>query len=172
MINYFKECWKASLLFWGEVNTSSNYYNDPYGGATNQVSHFALGAVVVWATCLVWAATWGEMPYKIPMWLILCGIYAVVVEYYIQKWNGADSAYDTMFFSSGAAVPFISLSEIGTIKNGVVHLSGSNVLAAKDGIILVLDYKASLPILIFTVIALATYVMPRAIQKYVKEREQ
>ncbi len=141
------EVWRA---FWGELNTPDDFHDKPYEGGMNQAVHWIMGGIAVITICLVWAITYGEMPYKIPTWCAVTGGYALIIEYWRQGWNGADSVRDTYFFGLGAALPLVSLSEVAfrpeikLVPNAVEGLIGIGV----------------------TVLSLAVYVYPRARRKW------
>ena len=139
----------ASL--WAEINHPSTYLADPYGAAVNQLGHVALGAFTVSAVCVIWQLVFGEMPYRVPTWLILTAGYAVLIEWAIQGWSRADSLIDTAFVALGFLIPLASFKEVGRYR---------------DGVTLYLDAPVSGACLAITFVMLAMYVLPRAVRKY------
>jgi hypothetical protein len=98
--------------FWGELNTPEGYRADWYPALTNQTSHAKWAAVAVCVICAIWALHYGEMPYRWPLWIIVTGLYAFLVEYLRQGWRRRDSFNDTYFIGLGAAAPLVSLHEV------------------------------------------------------------
>jgi len=141
----------AIWAFWGELNNPTAYESDPYGAAVNQLGHVALGAFAVSAVCVVWQLVFGEMPYRVPTWLILTASYAVLIEWAVQGWSRADSIIDTAFVALGFLIPLASFKEVGRYR---------------DGVTLYLDAPTSGMCLTTLLIMLAIYVTPRAIRKY------
>jgi hypothetical protein len=137
--------------FWSELNDPSTYRDDPYGAAVNQLGHVALGAFTVSAVCVIWQLVFGEMPYRVPTWLILTAGYAVLIEWAIQGWSRADSIIDTGFVALGFLIPLASFKEVGRYR---------------DGVTLYLDAPVSGACLAATAVMLAVYVAPRAVRKY------
>ena len=133
------------LAFWAELNTPSNYAADPYGGFTNQASHWAVGIAAAAATCLLFGLLAGEMPPRWGVWLAVTLGYAVWIEKIKQEWAGPDSIVDTGFVALGAALPLASLKET----------------AFRPRIALELHAEAGLAVLAGSAIALLAYVYPR-----------
>jgi hypothetical protein len=141
------DVWRA---FWGELNTPDNFKDRPYEAGLNQLGHIALGAVAVCVACLAWSMVVGEMPYKALAWLLVLGLYVVVIEWWRQDWQGADSVVDSAFFGIGAAIPLVALSETAIhpeVRLGVNAVEGLVSICAAG-------------------VSLAVYVYPRARRKW------
>lgn len=79
--------------FWATLWTPDAFKNNPYGWATNQISHAALGAGVAW------------MLFQIGIWP-WSGLGAYIVFELLQSRRGQlwrDAAEDTLFFAFGLA---------------------------------------------------------------------
>lgn len=74
----------------------SAFKNDWYGWLTNQVSHIFLGLSLVFVTCFLWLAAFGEFPYRLHSWLSLVTLY-IAYECAFQGWRGVDTIEDTLF---------------------------------------------------------------------------
>lgn len=137
--------WSIWRAFWGDLNTPSTYYADPYGAAVNQISHMALGAVAVVAICAAWALIYGEMPYRWGAGVAVVVLYAAVIELGVQRWSGQDSTVDTAFVAMGAAAPLVSLHEVTFLPAIRLEFYAGNALTW----------------LVCAVATLAVYVAPR-----------
>lgn len=137
------------MAFWGELNTPSAYRADPYGALKNQVGHVAFGAFLASALSLGYCAWFGEMPFRWPIWAAITLGYLLTVEWFVQRWSGPDSLIDGGFVSLGAAAPLAALKEVALYPS--VTLEPQPV--------------QGLVVLGVIVLALAVYVIPRALQK-------
>lgn len=99
-------------VFWGDVNTPSNFANDWYGGVTNQIGHVMLGLFAVCAICVAYAVAFGEMPWRGPVGMGIIAVYFFGIELWRQKWQGADTIVDTCFVALGVIAPLVSLHEV------------------------------------------------------------
>ena len=142
--------WAVWASFWGELNTPDCYHDDPYGGGLNQLGHVALGSTAAVMACLIWAGIFDEMPYRRPLGMAVAGGYTVVIEWWRQGWQGADSIVDSAFFSMGVSLPLVSLHEVAFLPR----------------IILEPQIGAGLSAIGATATALLVYVWPRAVRKY------
>jgi hypothetical protein len=145
MIGWF-EVWRA---FWGEVNTDDHFSADPYGAATNQISHVALAAFVGGHLFVAWWLVVGEMPYRIPVVMGMTLGYLLIVEWWRQRW-GPGSFVDGMFWASGAALLPSWLQEVPMCGTRALVLTPDTGLIASGAL----------------VVALALHVAPRAVRKY------
>lgn len=90
----------------------SDFDGDPYGEATNQLSHIALGAVAALAICIAHREVMGEMPTR---WMVFFGValfYVLVIEVAVQRWKPKDSLFDSVFVSLGAAMALWPVREV------------------------------------------------------------
>lgn len=99
--------------FWAVLMTPSDYRNDPYAEATNQISHAVLGCLASLILCTVWFIIFGEMPYRAFVWIVVVLGYAVGVEAWQQRWKGWDSFADTFFVQCGATMTLWPVKEVG-----------------------------------------------------------
>lgn len=142
--------WAVWLAFWGELNTPSSYRADPYGALTNAASHILLGMFFVVLISLLYCLAAGEMPVRFYVWAVVTLGYLFVVERLLQEWNGPDSIVDAGFVGLGAAAPLVALKEVSFQPMVALEpkpLQGLVALAA-------------------IVVALAVYVLPRAVRKW------
>ena len=102
---------KVWAALWAEINTPDDFYQDPYGEATNQLSHAALGALIVIAFCFAYEWWWGEFPMK-PVAAIVVTLPYLLGEIFDQRWRGWDTIADVYFYSIGGYVVLASLSEV------------------------------------------------------------
>lgn len=136
--------------FWGDLNTPSAFRDDPAGAAANQAGHLAIGAFAAAFLSLAYCAIYGEMPFRIAVWLGVTWGYLVAVEWLTQGWKGGDSIIDGAFVSLGAAVPLASLKEV----------------SFQPRVVLEPRPEQGLLILATIAVALAVYVYPRAVRKW------
>jgi hypothetical protein len=136
--------------FWGELNTPAEFKNDPYGAFTNQAGHLCLGASLVSAYCLMFCGIMGEMPYRLPTWALFTFGYLIAIEWTSQGWKGADSVFDGGFVSLGVAAPLVALKEV----------------QFQPKVVLEPQIEQGLALLALIVVALAAYVLPRAVGKW------
>ena len=141
--------------FWAELNTPTDYAADPYGGATNQIGHIALGAVLFGGICLAYAAKFGEMPVKEYSALPMIVFYFFVVELWHQRSPIKDAIQDAFFFACGVMIIATSFTEVSSDH--------------PDYILLRLERANAFAALSVIVVSLALYIIPRAARKY---REQ
>lgn len=141
--------WQVIAEIWREANTPARYDRDPYGALLNQIGHVAVGAFFAAIFCVLWGAATGEMPVRVLVWLGLVAAYLVLIERLAQGWTGRDSVTDAVFVALGAAIPMVSLEEIG----------------AGDRIVLELHVLPALAMLALTLAALAAHVIPRAMRR-------
>jgi hypothetical protein len=140
--------------FWGDFNDPTTYAADPYGAVVNQLGHIALGCAAVVAICAFWALVYGEMPYRWAVGFVVVFLYAVIVEFWWQRWFGADSTIDTAFVAMGASAPLVSLHEVTYRPEIRLEHYPVNMLVW----------------LACTALALALYVWPRARRAYGGEK--
>ena len=138
--------WRA---FWGELNSPSDFSDQPYVGALNQIGHIAIGREAVTLICagLVFVG------WPVNAWLValfVATFYAVVIELIRQKWMGADTIVDTAFVALGATYAPLALQ---LTPSGRWVRTEEATMAVVCWIVIV-------------VAALALYVYPRAKRKY------
>lgn len=144
----------AISAFWSELNTPGAFQNDPYGALTNQAGHLCLGASLVAAYSLIYCGIMGEMPYRLPTWALTTFGYLVAIEWTAQGWKGADSVVDGGFVSLGAAAPLVALKEV----------------QFQPTVVLEPQIEQGLTLLALIAVALAAYVLPRAVGKWRAEK--
>lgn len=138
--------------FWDELNTPTDYYDDPYGGLTNQISHVALGAFLFGFLCVMFAAITGEMPHKATASVVVIALYGGVIEVWVQRSGLVDALQDTFFFGAGVTVIASSFTEFSVGPRG--------------DILLRLEVQSAFAVLGMIVLSLALYIIPRAARKY------
>lgn len=107
-------------LFWQVLMTPSDYADDPYSEASNQLGHIALGSIFSLVACIVWFLVFGEMPVRWEVWAGVVVIYAVMVEAWLQGWAGRDSFADTFFVQCGATMTLMPVKEVAFAPDLVV----------------------------------------------------
>ena len=116
---------------WRDLNTSSDFMGNPYGGLTNQISHSAVAAFVFLYVCCVWFMFAGEMPSR---WAVVWGIvvvYFAAIEWRAQGWRGRDSLIDAGFVAITPLTIAVAAEEVSV--NGwvsVVHIHIGHLLIA------------------------------------------
>lgn len=136
--------------FWGELNTPSSFYADPYGALTNASGHMLLGLCLSAGLALAYCAAFGEMPFRWAVWAAVTFGYLILIEWLKQDWQKADSIKDGGFVALGAAIPLLALKEVAFHPKVVLEPKPVEGLA----------------VLAVSVIALAAYVYPRAVRKW------
>lgn len=99
-----------------ELRSPSDFGQDWYGYATNQLSHFVLGFTMACLFSALHFAVFGEFMEKGALWFIIAFIYALW-ELGVQRWRGIDSVEDWLFYSvygAGAAILFFNEIEPGS----------------------------------------------------------
>lgn len=89
--------------FLGSLAEPSGFNDDPYGWATNQISHamfIGFGAATFFAFLTFKAG--GEWLDQRITFAVVVGVYAVIWEAAIQGWRKLDSIMDTAFVALGA----------------------------------------------------------------------
>lgn len=136
---------------WVALNTPSDFYNDWYGGVTNQLGHTAIGAAFAALICVLFGVLFGVMPFK---WIVFAGIlgfYGFGIEGGHQQSPAIDGILDTYFIMCGVSIVLFSLSQVGVTT---------------DGVHLILHEGPALIGLGVTTLSLIAYAIPRAIREY------
>lgn len=137
--------------FWSEVMTPDRFRDDPYGEATNQISHAALGAISALICCVVWREISGEMPYRWQVFAVIAVSYTLIVEVLLQRWSAWDSAADSLFVMTGAAAALLPVKEIA---------------AHEARTVIELEHRTLGAVFLFMIVILLIRVIPRARLKY------
>ena len=99
--------------FWGVLMTPSDNEGQPYVEATNQLSHVALGSIFSLAASVSWFVFFGEMPYRVYVWIAVVFGYVAIIEIWLQGWAGVDSLTDSYFVQCGATMTLWPVHEVG-----------------------------------------------------------
>ncbi len=137
--------------FWSEVMTPDRFSDDPYGEASNQISHAALGAIAALGACILWREVAGEMPYRWHVFALITVVYAVLIEGVLQKWASWDSAADSLFVMTGAAGALLPVKEVSA-------LGGITVIE--------FEHRTLGAVFLFMIVILLIRIAPRAKRKY------
>lgn len=78
------------------LGTPSNFPDDWYGWACNQISHVGLGMFGVWIMCLIAFVILGEFPYRLTVFMLFAAAY-LFFELRAQRWAGWDTIEDVLF---------------------------------------------------------------------------
>lgn len=113
--------------FWSILMTPSDFENDPYQAATNQLSHIALGAVFSLAVCVLWFAYFKEMPLRSYTGISLLALYIMGIECVLQGWKGRDSIWDSSFVLWGITLALTPAEEVA-VQGGYVILKLDAIL--------------------------------------------
>lgn len=87
------------------------YEGQPLKWLGNQWTHFFMGVGSVVVVCFLAYFIQGEWPYKAIAALTCILGYLLVIEFLFQGWQKVDTLDDTCFFSYGALIPLLMLSE-------------------------------------------------------------
>ena len=115
---------------WAMLNTPSKFDGDPYGGLMNQWGHYAIGVALFCLACAAHFAVFGEMPRRFWAAGLLVAAYFLVIECWVQGWQGKDSLEDAGYFGFGAFTPAASIKEIGFSGDVSTLLLNVGVMAA------------------------------------------
>lgn len=137
--------------FWVELNTPSDFYDDPYGGALNQLGHIALGAFLSALFCVSFFKMAGEMPVRGAVISAFVVVYGGIIEWAVQRSRMIDGLQDTLFFMMGVCIVVLSFKE-ASISDNIVYLS--------------LEVGNAFATLGCSVLCLVLYIIPRARRKY------
>lgn len=95
---------RALRQFLRSLATPSSFEGDPYGWATNQISHamfVGFGAATLFSyVALRVSGEWIDQRITFAAVVI---VYAFLWEGVVQRWRGLDSAWDTAFVALGAS---------------------------------------------------------------------
>lgn len=90
-----------------------NFEKDPYGYATNQISHalWVGKLLLLWLPCFVFYKVFGEYPHKEHIFIFAACVYSAIE--YAQGWNGFDTIEDFVFsVVFGVGGPLYVYSEV------------------------------------------------------------
>lgn len=92
------------MAFLRSLTEPSAFERDPYGWATNQISHAMFvgfgGATLFSLVAFKCSGEWIDQ--RITFGVVVL-VYAMIWEGLVQKWRGVDSAWDVAFVALGAA---------------------------------------------------------------------
>lgn len=137
--------------FWAELNTPTEYLDDPYGGAVNQLGHIAGGAILSALFCLSFFQIAGEMPVRGAVISSFFFVYGGLIEWAVQRSRMIDGLQDTLFFMLGVCIVVLSFKE-ASISDDIVYLA--------------LEVGNAFATLGCSVLCLVLYIIPRARRKY------
>lgn len=99
------------LAFWKEINTPSDFRDDPYGEFTNQCAHTFFGVVMAIVFSLTGLWWFGEFPQKEGIGIAVTLPY-ILGEVFEQRWRGWDTVSDVFFYAIGGYGILTSLTEV------------------------------------------------------------
>ncbi len=97
--------------FLRDLTTPSSFAGDPYGWATNQISHAALGGVAAWSLA---GYAWGP-------WIVLLAYVSLEGVQILRGGDWWDAAEDTLFVAAGILWAFTG-GTWGLLVGGVLLL--------------------------------------------------
>lgn len=103
-----------------ELSTASDFKKNWYAETTNQCGHFLLGFFGASLICGFYGMVFNEMPIRL---FVVFGIffsYLLLWEVTYQGFRGADSVWDSLFFTTGACVIFVFTEQSTTFPKSVV----------------------------------------------------
>lgn len=121
---------------WSDLSTPSDYAGQPVKAVTNQFGHWGIGIFLTATTCFLWAAVFGELPYRIALGQIVTLGYLILWEIGVQRLyrglnrNVGDALADTCFVSLGSAFVLVGLKEASSDPHIVLVLHEQNGLLA------------------------------------------
>lgn len=97
-----------------ELKKPDDFSKNWYAWATNQIGHFVIGLMLAAIFTAIGYWLFGEIPYKLPLWLSIAITYALWES--MQGWNGRDTIEDWLFvalYGAGGAIYVFTEKTLG-----------------------------------------------------------